>query len=162
MSQHYHVVWFNMHVVWFNTAMCTLTHTSSFSLAMRGFCFQRHANHHSFPLSSSFLGPLALFPPSASTPGVDQLGQRGNSSTPVAPPTLTGRGVSLDRECLHCVRSTRWSGRCAPTWSGNSMSIPLCFAIFKVVSNMTLLALDPICRPFSCNRHWHPSRTKVG
>ena len=46
--------------------------------------------------SSSFLGPPGLFPPSSSTPRVNQIGQGGNGATPDAPSsTITYHGVCL-------------------------------------------------------------------
>lgn len=69
--------------------------------------------------SSSFLGPMGLFPPSSnSTPGVDQLGQGGNGATPDTPgSTVTYHGVCLtvwshaDAERSAAIRRTLEAGR---------------------------------------------------
>ena len=45
--------------------------------------------------STSFLGPPGLFPPSGSTPHVDQLGTRGNGTTTDPLSTITYHGVCL-------------------------------------------------------------------
>jgi hypothetical protein len=75
--------------------------------------------------------------------------------------TLTSLGVSWVRECSPFGRSTRWNGRCAPTWSGSSTWIPRHRGTFRIVSNAILRAQAHICLQFShswCPRH---SRTKV-
>jgi len=67
----------------------------------------------------------------------------------------------LARECSRFGRSTRWSGRCAPTWSGNSMLIlPRC-GIFKIVYSAILPAQAPIHLPFLRSRHRHLLHIKV-
>jgi hypothetical protein len=48
----------------------------------------------------------------------------------------TSCGVSSARSCLLSGRSTGWNRRCAPTWSGNSMSTPRCCMTFKLAFNM--------------------------
>ncbi len=68
--------------------------------------------------SSTFLGPPGLFPPSSSTPGVNQLGQGNNGATPDAPSsTVTYHGVCLtvwshaDAERSAAIRRTLEAGR---------------------------------------------------
>ena len=74
---------------------------------------------------------------------------------------LTSRGASLVRECSHFGRSTRWSGRCAPTWSGSStLILPPC-GIFKIVYSAILPAQAPIHPRFLRSRHRHPLHIKV-
>ena len=68
--------------------------------------------------SSSFLGPPGLFPPSSSTPGVNQIGQGGNGTSSDAPSsTITYHGVCLtvwshaDAERSAAIRRTLEAGR---------------------------------------------------
>ncbi|KAI0281905.1 hypothetical protein BC826DRAFT_1137567, partial [Russula brevipes] len=59
---------------------------------------------------------------------------------------LTSLCVSSVRACSHSGRSTRWNERCAPTWSGSSMSTHRHCATFNLVSSKISpdLDLDPI------------------
>jgi len=63
--------------------------------------------------------------------------------------------VSLAKASLHSGRSTRWNERCAPTWSGGSMSIPWCCVIIafsKILLHPTCLKPPPqtACPHISC------------
>ena len=91
-----------------------------------------------------------LFPLSCSLPR--------SSATILIPTSL---GASLAKACLHSRRSTRWNVRCAPTWSGSSMSIPPHCVIFQIA--FSKISLDPVLtHPWSSlNQRWCCSCTRV-
>jgi hypothetical protein len=82
------------------------------------------------------------------------------------------KGVLLVKGCSRFGRSTRWSRRCARTWSGSSALILRCRVTFKLMSNTTLpvqacirrllsLSASPCPIPSPTIRHTlpHPPRT---
>ena len=65
------------------------------------------------------------------------------------------------RVCSRFGRSTRWSGRCAPTWSGNSTSILQRCATFRLESSLILPVQVLIQRWYSLSRHQHHFPTRL-
>ena len=67
----------------------------------------------------------------------------------------------MARVCSRFGRSTRWNGKCAPTWSGSSTSTLRRYATFKLEFSMISPVRVLIQRWYFLSRHQHPSPTKV-